>query len=99
MENVSFSKYNLRNILYIYIYILKKYKNENVQIWYTHTVSKKIEIFECHISKDSIFQDVPIYFLIFVEVSWPHQRQIKLVLGPGDGLKHQEIMKFGVSGF
>ena len=49
---------------------------------HTHTQVDFFEIFECHISKDNIFQDVPIYFLIFFEVFWHKKSKKYGVYGP-----------------
>ena len=61
-------------------------------------IFRKNEDVDSHVYKHNIFQDVPKCILDLFKVSWSLQRQIKVVFGAGDGLKHYEIMKFGFSG-
>ena len=45
----------------------KRYKQCKLKIWYTHTLSKTFENVDFQIWKIICFQDVPIYFLIFLK--------------------------------
>ena len=56
-----------------------------------HTCSNIFEFFECQIRKDNIFQDVPIYFLIFFEVFWYKQNHNYRVHGPEMTIKRSKI--------
>ena len=46
------------------------------------------ENLDSRIYSNNIFHDVPRFILDLFKASWSPQRLIKLVLGPGYGLKH-----------
>ena len=75
MENVSFSIPHLRKIYLQNIYqkyIQKINSKQNVGLPFE--ISKFSKILIVIFPKIIFFQDVPIYFLIFFEVSWSLQR-------------------------